>query len=135
MKQTKMESFTEVLVGSALNIAVALIFNVTLLPMIIGMPVSFMLGAKVTASYTAISLLIRFSIRRYYNAKVQRKVLRLPARVGSIQSLRRSGNMPRMSLDDYKDVTDGLPIYKSRRPNGQGTSRDGTAGRKENQKL
>lgn len=135
MKQTKMESFTEVLVGSALNIAAALIFNVTLLPVIIGMPVSFVLGAKVTASYTAISLLIRFAIRRYYNAKVQREVLRLPARVGSIQSLRRSGHMPRMSLDDYKDVVDGLPIYKSRRPNGQSTSRDGTAGRKENQKL
>lgn len=135
MKQTKMESFTEVLVGSALNIAVALIFNVTVLPMILGMPVSFVLGATVTATFTAISLLIRFSVRRYYNAKVQREVLRLPARVGSIQSLRRSGNMPRMSLDDYKDVADGLPIYTGRRPDGQGTPRDGTTGRKENQKL
>ncbi len=132
MKQTKMESFTEVLVGSALNIAAALIFNVTLLPVIIGMPVSFVLGAKVTASYTAISLLIRFSIRRYYNAKVQREVLRLPARVGSIQSLRRSGNMPRMSLDDYKDIIDGLPVHESNRPDGQGTQINVTVRRKEN---
>jgi len=131
MKQTKMESLREVLVGSILSIAIALVFNVTLLPLMIGMPVSFVLGAKVTATYTAASLLIRFLVRRYYNAKVLNPLLGLPPRVGSIQSFPRSGGMSRMSINDYKDVADGLPVHKGRRPDGQGKPRDATTGLKE----
>ena len=66
--QTKLASLREVLVGSVLTISTALIFNVTLLPLLIGVPVGFLLGAKVTFIYTAASLAIRFGVRRYYNA-------------------------------------------------------------------
>ena len=94
MSQSRWESFTEILTGSSLNICVALIFNVTVLPWLIGMPVAFLLGAKITGIYTVASLAIRFGVRRFFNARVRRKVRKLQRGGGSIQSIPRSGGLP-----------------------------------------
>jgi len=87
VEQTKMASLNEVLVGSGLSIAVALVFNVTLLPLLIGAPVSFITGLKVTALYQVASVIIRFAVRRWNNAQIRRKMFDVRRSSGSIQSL------------------------------------------------
>ncbi len=100
MEQTKLASLNEVLVGSGLSIAVALVFNVTLLPILIGAPVSFITGLKVTALYQVASVIIRFAIRRWNNAKIRRQMFELRRSSGSIQSLPGRVSMPDMRTTD-----------------------------------
>ncbi len=100
MSQTKLASLNEVLVGSVLNIAVALIFNVTLLPILIAAPVSFLMGLKVTAMYQVASVIIRFAVRRWNNAKIRRQMFNVRRSSGSIQSLPGRVSMPDMRTTD-----------------------------------
>lgn len=101
MTQTKWESLTEVLIGTTFNVVLALVFNVTLLPLLIGVPIGFLLGAKVTALYTGISLLVRYYLRRYYNAKVRHQMRDMRSGRGSIQSIQGRVSMPSLPEPDY----------------------------------
>ena len=103
MEQTKLASLNEVLVGSTLSIATALVFNVTLLPLLLGTAVSFITGLKITALYQVSSVIIRFGVRRYNNAKVRREMYKraLLRSGGSLQSLQGRVSMPVMRVTNH----------------------------------
>ncbi len=103
MEQTKLESLKEVTVGSVLNVGVAFIFNLTLLPILMGVPVGLLLGLEVTAIYTGVSMLIRYLVRRYYNAQVRHKMFDMRRGGGSIQGIRGRVSLSTLPVP-YKDT-------------------------------
>ena len=116
MKQTKLESLQEVLVGSTLTIATALIFNVTLLPWLLGVPISFIMGLKVTALYQVASVIIRFGVRRYNNARVRHTMRSMRSGRGSIQSIPGRVSMPDMRITDRNADASNAPSDEGDRP-------------------
>ena len=75
-----------------------------------GITIPIAMNLQLTAYFAILSIVLGFLIRRAFNAYVRPTMPRVQPRVGSIQSLRSSGDLSRVSLDHDKDPD--APIFK-----------------------
>lgn len=134
MNQSKTGSLVETLTNFVAGLVLSILSYWFLLPLF-GIHIPLIANLYLTGYFAVMSFVKTYLIRRAFNASVQREMSRLPTRVGSIQSLRRSSGVPGMSQHDYKDVVGGYESKPEQATNGQCASVDATATVKEDKEL
>lgn len=102
MEQTKLDSMFEVTMGGVATSIVGVVFNLTMLPLVLLTTVTLTQGLALTASFACMSIGVRYIIRRIFNARLRHKMHQsiLRGSSGSIQSLPGRVRMPDMRITD-----------------------------------
>lgn len=102
--QTKRRSLIEAAVTTGVAILLSLLSYQLLAPYI-GVVVTFQSNVYLTLYFTGLSFLRTYILRRLFNrAEIRREMPTVRPRVGSIQSLPRSGGVPYLFEREHEDT-------------------------------
>lgn len=68
-KQSRMDSAMETVTNTAIGLAVAMVANAIILPVVLGVPVPLSHNIAIAAGFTVVSILRQYIIRRLFNGR------------------------------------------------------------------